>query len=175
LLKDEKDWKKFLKIIIAAAFLVILYGLPAGAIKGIIGPSFSLQTRFQGSLGNPDYIGQFMLFAIFFSLYLALKGISQNDKWIYGSWALLFFLTFLLSQTRGAFLGLLAGIFMVLIFLIFKARKKLKVTAAVILLFFIMAGGLFIVFRHSPFIKNLPIVGRFADIFLQSGAPRLWT
>ena len=75
------------------------------------------------------------------------------------------FLTFLLSQTRGAFLGLLAGIFMVLIFLIFKARKKLKVTAAVILLFFIMAGGLFIVFRHSPFIKNLPIVGRFADIF----------
>lgn len=169
LLKNENDWQKMLKCTLGAAFLVILYGLLAGNVQGFIGPSFSLSTRFQGSLGNPDYIGQYMMFAIFFALYLFLNSLTKSRRMWYGVCAVIFFLFFLLSQTRGAFLGFAAGVFMVLIYLAFKApRKKMKTVFAGVILLLIICLGLFIGFRHSPFIKNLPIVGRFSDISLQA-------
>ena len=182
LFKTKEDWKKMLKFMLAAAGTVIVYGLLAGA-NGFIGPAFSLGTRFQGSLGNPDYTGQFMIFTVCFSLYLMLhthaadiKSKILNAKSWYGFLAVLFFVVFLLSQTRGAFLGFAAAAVMVLIYLAFAwPKKKMKMVFAGILLLMVIGLGLFIDLRHSPFVKNLPVVGRFADISLQSGAARIWT
>lgn len=176
LLKNKEDWKKMLKFMLAAAGTVVFYGLMAGG-NGFIGPAFSLGTRFQGSLGNPDYTGQFMIFTVFFSLYLMLNTEhGKKHRYWYGFLALLFFVVFLLSQTRGAFLGFAAGAFMVLLYLAFKwPKKKIKMVFAGVLVLLVIGLGLFIDLRHSPFIKNLPVVGRFADISLQAGSARIWT
>ena len=179
LFKNKDDWQKMLKVMLLAAGLVVLYGFLAGSVQGFIGPAFSLTNRFQGSLGNPDYTGQFMVFTVFFALYLLINSDTQmrNAKsWWYGVLAIVFFFFFILSQTRGAFLGFGAGIIIALIYSAFRwPTKKIKGVLIGLLVFFIICGGLFIGFRHSSFIKNLPVVGRFADISISSGAARIWT
>ncbi|MCL4391846.1 O-antigen ligase family protein [Patescibacteria group bacterium] len=184
LLRNKEDWKKMLKFMLGAAATVVVYGLLAGT-AGFIGPSFALSTRFQGSLGNPDYTGQFMIFAVFFSLYLMLNASpgSSNTKYSilntrsrYGFLAILFFVVFILSETRGAFLGFAAGAAMVLVYLAFTwPKKRTKAVFIGVLALLVIGLGVFIDFRHSSFIKNLPVVGRFADISVQSGAARIWT
>ena len=176
LLRSKEDWKKMLKFMLGAAATVVVYGLLAGT-AGFIGPNFALSTRFQGSLGNPDYTGQFMIFTVFFSLYLMLNTEhgKKNRNW-YGLLAILFFVVFILSETRGAFLGFAAGAAMVLVYLAFTwPKKKTKAVFIGILALLVIGLGVFIDFRHSSFIKNLPVVGRFADISVQSGAARIWT
>ena len=64
-----------------AAGLMIAYGL--GAAMGIsffIGSN--LCSRFAGSLGNPAYIGTYMIFALFFTAILANKGNEEYKKWL---------------------------------------------------------------------------------------------
>lgn len=175
LLRDKDDWIAYLKVVLSATVLVIIYGLLAGRVANFVGPAFSFNTRFQGSLGNPDYIGQFMLFALFFALYLFFNVIKKHQVFFYAFFSLLFFVIFILSQTRGAFLGFVAGIFMTLIYLVFSyPSKKGKILSFVLLVLFLVGVGGFIYFRHHPFIKNLPVVGRFADISLKAGERRIW-
>jgi O-antigen ligase len=178
LLKNKSDWESFLKMNVLGGFLVIVYGLLAGQVAGFVGPAFSLHTRFQGSLGNPDYIGQYMLFLVFFALYLLLErsSFSKKASLIYGFWAILFFVTFIFSQTRGAFLGFTAAALVFLIYLIFNApKKKQRIIFTLLFLFIVIGIGAFISFRHSPFVKNLPVVGRFAEISLDSARGRILT
>lgn len=175
LLKNKEDWGRYLKTVLAASIFVIVYGILAGRVPGFVGPEFSLHTRFQGSLGNPDYIGQYMFFVVFFSLYLLLNAISKSQKILYSFLALIFFTAFIWSQTRGAFLGFIAGIFFVLVFLaVFWPQKKGKTLFIVLLSLYLIGIGLFIEFRHNDFVRSLPLIGRFADISLESGKTRIW-
>jgi len=175
LLRDKKDWFNFLKVVLFSGVIVIIYGILAGRVSMFIGPEFSIHTRFQGSLGNPDYIGQFMFFAVFFSLYLLFESVEKSSKIFYGFLAALFFSSFILSQTRGAFLGFVAGVFMIFVYLFFNSpNKKWKWFSLGALILFLLGVGSFVGFRHHPFVKNLPVIGRFADISLESGAARLW-
>ncbi len=178
LFKNKDDWQKMLKIMLIAAGLVVFYGFLAGSVQGFIGPSFSFANRFQGSLGNPDYMGQFMIFTVFFALYLLLNtNQARNTKsWWYGVLAVVFFFFFILSQTRGAFLGFGAGIIMTLIYLALKwPTKKIKSVLIGALILLVVCVALFINFRSSSLVKNLPIIGRFADISFQAGSTRIWT
>ncbi|MGC9046706.1 MAG: O-antigen ligase family protein [Minisyncoccia bacterium] len=176
LLKNSFDWLKMLNIILVAVFLVILYGLLINIVPGLVGPAFSFQNRFQGSLGNPDYIGQVMMFTMFFALYLSLASLEPKEKIMYILWAFLFLFFFVLSQTRGAFLGFVSGLGLFLLYLVFKSpSKKGKLISSILLIVAVLGVTTLIVFRHSPIVSKIPIVNRFADISLQSGAARIWT
>lgn len=92
LLKEREDWKWAMRLSLAAAALLILYGVFAQLgcasfnlesscwISRLISPyrtEFPPTTwgkltsaRFQGSLGNPSYVAPYLLFSLFYVLYL---------------------------------------------------------------------------------------------------------
>lgn len=194
LFRDWKDWKWGFLLAALAASLMILYGVfaqlgiaktfispYAGAAEGTIPTTFwglLTKTRFQGSLGNPAYVAPHIMFAMFFAIYLGLSQRWRNKKAQIATYTLLslfFLFFFILSQTKGAFLGLVAATFVFLGYLVFKmptVRKQL----VVIMLALAILGSVAYVFRDTPFIKSLP-GSRLLQITLgeRTIQTRLWT
>ena len=102
LFRDEKSWRKMLKILLLAAILAIVYGIlaslqyidvvynEAGSIisggwwyktfQVFVGPSLkNAHERVSGSFGNPAYLGTYMIFALFFTVILLLEKRANSD------------------------------------------------------------------------------------------------
>ncbi|MFA5084505.1 MAG: O-antigen ligase family protein [Candidatus Paceibacterota bacterium] len=161
LFRDEKSWRRMMAVFLWAAGLMIAYGLGAAmGISSFIGSGIC--ARFVGSLGNPAYVGTHMIFALFFTAILVNEGNARRKrwlKWLLGILLVIFFITLLFSQTRGALLGLGVGVIAGLVYLFFnlsKGRTKKIVLAAIIIL--IITGGLGFKYRRSidlmPFCKG---------------------
>jgi O-antigen ligase len=195
--REEKDWKKLFRFSLVAAVLMILYGLLAiSGAPGFIGPYAGggapagwwaqlLQGRFEGSLGNPAYVAPYLMFAMFFAAYLWIakrSGDGEQDgsrgkvrAWSFGILIAIFFLFFWLSQTRGAFLGLGAGVFALLVYLLFSKHRALKKWSAIALLVLVVVGGIGFAARNSSFVNKLP-GGRLLQISLSDSTAqtRFW-
>jgi len=194
LFKTKKDWTRLFIVSIIAAVGMIFYGIFSitspqtffgpytSLMQGTSTPGFwsmllNKSIRFQGSLGNPAYVAPYLMFIIFYALYLWLDkktGINLRSFW-YLFLILFFVLFFVLSQTRGAFLGLVAGIFAFFIYLILS-NKKLRKIGILSLIMLIILGGIVYLYRNSNFIQNLP-GSRFLQIDFQerTAQTRLWT
>ncbi len=205
LFRERKDWQKLFWVLIAAAVGMILYGIGAavfvvnpdtGAISnpfGFVGPYASSgklaaptfwgrlfnteANRFQGSLGNPAYVAPYLMFSIFYLLWLwfSARGKSLLRNISYGTLGIFFIIFFLLSRTRGTFVGLAAAVFLFLLVLAFeyqKFRKWLVLLIAVLTLVF----GSLVYYSNSDFVKKLP-ASRLFEIQLsdQTFQTRLWT
>lgn len=192
LFTEEKDWKNLFRCSLAAAGLMIGYGLLANyGVSGFIGPYAGsapptgwwhalIDGRFQGSLGNPAYVAPYLLFSMFYAAYLWIstrleKRATSFTNWGYGILLFIFFFFFILSQTRGAFLGLGAGIFALLLYFALTGSAKIrKWSAAVAIVLVILGVGLYSV-RNTTFVQNLP-EGRLLQISLSdaSAQTRVW-
>lgn len=194
LLKKETDWRAIFRVSLVAASLMILYGVFAnvGWFNGFISiyqggnvPSgfwarlTGGAARFQGSLGNPAYVAPYLMFAMFYAFYLWLSGKSDNNKWLrrlgYGLLIAIFLFFFVLSQTRGAFLGVGAAVFVYLAYLIIFGRVYRK-RAAIWLASVMLLGVALLAVRNLPAVKNIP-ESRLLEINLsdQTAKTRLWT
>ncbi len=129
--------------------------------------------RFQGALGNPAYVAPYLMFILFYVGYLWIKG-SWKKEWIkhsiFALLALVFLLFFVLSQTRGAFLGLVAAFGIFLIYFSIFSKKYRKYTIGFIV-FCVVIGGLLL---NHGYRKILPgSLARPVDGFLESplGSP----
>lgn len=134
--------------------------------QNFIGSSFHESGfRFAGSIGNPAYTATYLLFAFFFAAYLLLwskRPFRSLRSWVLIGFGVLFFAFFILAATRGAFLGLAAGVGAGSVYLI-VANKRLRpwLLAFGILLLAIM--GTLIRFKDTPAVRDLPF-GRIFDI-----------
>ncbi|TSC52038.1 MAG: Uncharacterized protein LiPW41_586 [Parcubacteria group bacterium LiPW_41] len=176
LLRDWKAWKKFFILFITASALVMLYGVGAGLdMNGFVGEKFSTNMRFAGSLGNPAYIGTYMLFAAAFALICAFRAVTKEEKrWffviaglaVFSSWA---------SQTRGAFLGLAAALFVSLLFVAYNNQKYKKYILGV-LGFLVVVSALLMTQRNNPTFQKIPGFRVFTiSLQEQTAQTRLWT
>ncbi len=148
--KDEESWKKMLIAAIWAMVLVIGYGVGAAlGIDKLFGEGFC--SRFSGSLGNPAYLGTYMLFAIFYAAYLLIGDWKTRRKWLWLALIAAFPIFLLLSQTRGAFLGLGVAIISGLLYLFFNssASKKVRLLSLFFAAVLIIGGSLAIKYRNS--------------------------
>ncbi len=192
LFKTERDWKTIFWISILSAIGVIFYGvLSAVPVTGFFGPYdqliyeqklgfwsvlFNKNMRFQGALGNPAYVAPYLMFIIFYALYLFFeKHINWKRGFFYGLSVLFFFVFFVLSQTRGAFLGLVAAIFTFFIYNIFS-NKQFRKWGIYGFIFIIIVLFLLFYFKNSEFIKSLP-GSRFLQIDFgeRTAQTRFWT
>ncbi|MEK7547114.1 MAG: hypothetical protein AAB536_02975 [Patescibacteria group bacterium] len=153
LFKEKKDWERLFWVSLAAAAAMIFYGIgaavflpnPDGSFSnpfGLVGPYSNASKltaptflerlfnteRFQGSLGNPAYVAPYLIFSIFYLLWLwfSEKNKSMPKNVSYGALGILFMVFFLLSKTRGAFLGLAGSVFVFLLILAFEYPKFRK-------------------------------------------------
>ena len=143
-------------------------------------------TRFQGSLGNPAYVAPYLLFLMGFTLILWILRNGQNHKedkkknslaskvlWI--GLLLIFLLFFILAQTRGAFLGLLIGTALAMIYSAIISRQTRHWVISLLAIGVILIGALF-VFRANPLIAQLPVSRLFEiNIFEFTAQTRFWT
>ncbi|MDR3582366.1 MAG: O-antigen ligase family protein [Candidatus Pacebacteria bacterium] len=193
LFTEEKEWKNIFKFSLVATGFMILYGILGNySVNGFIGPYAGggapttgwwhtlVDGRFQGSLGNPAYVNAYLLFSMFYVGYLwtaaKIAGtLKKYGAWLYGILlaALLFF--FVIGQTRGAFLGLAAGAFAAVIYIIFASKGKTRKWGAIALGILILLGvGIYEV-RNTKFVQSFP-EGRLLQIsFSDSTAQsRFW-
>lgn len=115
-------------------------------------PSF----RFAGSLGNPAYLGTYLIFVLFYAIYL----LADVSKAVYRSFLAglvgVFILFLFLSGTRGAFLGLAAGVIAGLLYLFFTlSDRRLRKIIFISVFILIILTSLGIIFQ-----KSIPVFSR---------------
>jgi O-antigen ligase len=189
---DEKEWKNLFRFSIISAVFMILYGIAGNySVPGFIGPYAGataptgwwnelIQGRFEGTLGNPAYVDPYLIFSMFFVAYLWVSSVLQKTitklkAWGYGALIVIFFIFFILGQTRGAFIGLIAGVFALVFYLVISSKGKVRKWGAIAFGILIVLGlGLYAV-RNKPFVENLP-EGRLLQLSLSDATAqtRLW-
>jgi hypothetical protein len=150
--QHEEDWKNIFKFSLVAACGMILYGVGAnlGVVSTFISPyaggtaptgwwHLLVEGRFEGSLGNPAYVDPYLIFSMFFAAYLWLSSkivgkMNALKAWGYAVLIVAFLFFFYLGETRGAFLGLAAGVFIFLCYLTFQESVFIRKLASTIIL-----------------------------------------
>jgi len=143
ILREKKDWLiLFNASIIASLFMLF------SAIGQVIEEGFN--TRVATTLGNSTFLGVYMLFNAFLSLFFLLRNkISFRGwySWVYGIIFVLQSAVVFQTGTRGSMLGLLGGVVLiaVLIALFNKENKIFRKTAFSLI-------GIVIIFVSSVFL-----------------------
>ncbi len=167
LFRTKQDWLKFIKFSIGVSLAVSLYALAQKLnMSFVVHPG---EGRLMSTLGNPTYVGAYLIFHIFFSLYFLFKQKASNWRWYYLGAVILEVFILLNTQTRGALLGLAAGIISWGILMAwFSRNNRLRQGAlAAVILFFVLAGA-FWALNDQAWVRNLPGIGRLADTSLES-------
>ena len=174
-LKTESDWKRLFLFSIFAGIALNLYGY--AQILGVEGVVSSGQGRMQGTLGNPAYVGAYLMFGMFYAAYLFISEKNKGLKVFLGLTFIMFVAGFLFAQTRGSLLGLIAGVFLGILYLIWKSPSgQFRKISLYVFLGLVLAGSLIFYFKDTPLIKNLPFSRIFEISLSESGAQtRFWT
>ncbi|MFZ2523611.1 MAG: hypothetical protein WAW92_04470, partial [Minisyncoccia bacterium] len=119
---STKDWKRYFDISISASVLMSFY-----AVYQLLGKAVINQggTRVDATFGNATYFAIYLVFHIFLSLYYLMH--SSNQKWqkyTYLGIAILESIILLYTATRGAILGLIGGLVVSALYLVWKDRQN---------------------------------------------------
>lgn len=166
ILKTEKLWERFFQTSLGVSAVIGVYGLLQLAGKLAIHQS---GVRLDATLGNSTYLAVYMMFHIFIAVMFALRETTAKGmRYVYGAVALLDLFVLYHTATRGAILGLLGGALFTSMLLVFWKRDNRlvrNVSIGIIALAIILVGSV-LVFRNSNFIKENPVLSRFATISL---------
>lgn len=192
LFQKEEDWRNMFKFSLGAAIGMCIYGFMANlGSSTLIGPYTGnklpqglwnklVSGRFEGSLGNPAYVAPYLMFSMFFAAYLWISSkiaghLTAAKAWVYGIAIAIFAFFFYASQTRGAFLGLVAGLFVLAIYLAFSSSRKTRKWSLVFLGILVVLGLGIYAIRNEPFVQNIP-GGRVLQISLSDSTAqtRFW-
>jgi len=169
LFRDIKYRDLFFNAFLGAAAALALYAWLSGI------DAITVAGRLEGTFGNPSYLGGFMLFAIGIALLRFAddfgRGLARQSvfgiqrKYIYAILAVLFLITMLATQTRGAYLGFAAGFAVFALAMLFSrgTAKKVRILLASLLLAGILSGLLVFVYRDTAAVQNTPVLSRFGD------------
>jgi O-antigen ligase len=187
LFTERKHVRLFMGFSIAAAVGVGLYGLFAaidptsfiGLYSGYADKPFLERLtidRFQGSLGNAAYVTSFFTFIMGYIVWLWSESSHRVRAAILSIFGLGFSLIFfLLSGTRGAFLGAVAGAGIAALYVAWRQVRYRRVVLAVLAALAVVFSGL-LVMRNHPVVTALPgsriLQIDFGQLTAQS---RLWT
>jgi hypothetical protein len=167
LLTDREHWKILMGTSLVAAAGVGLYGLgsaisttafigPYGGIEGGFFARLLSGQRFQGSLGNAAYVTPYFAFIAAYIGWLWSGARTRMKSALLAIPALLFSgVFFTLSATRGAFLGVMAGVGVAALFYAWRMPKYRRWILSLMLVGVIAFGGL-LALRNNPHIAKLP-------------------
>lgn len=127
---------KFLKVSLLSGFLVALYAIPehfgvSPSCIILIGDATAncwvqdVQARVFATLGQPNWLGAYLGMIIFPAMYFYLTAKKTLGKIFYGVMTIAMYMAFTFTFSRGATLGLLAGIGVFVIFYFNLVEKVL--------------------------------------------------
>lgn len=161
-------WRPYLNFHLAIGVLMAFYGVYQWAgIFTIVQDG----ARVNGTLGNAAYLGTYALFNAFLALFLmahtgATEVGARVRMVVYGAVAILQVFVLYHTATRGAMLGLIAGLglAMILVALFERERTTLRKGAIGVLIALVVLVGGFIALRDASFVRESPVLSRFASI-----------
>jgi O-antigen ligase len=165
----KKLWEYFLNYIVATSFIHAFYALLQFGGQAKVSMTAD---RIDGTFGNAIYLAGFMLLSLFISIYLWMQRSDKSwAKYFYGSAIILQIITIFLTGTRGAILGLGAGVFVALVsYVILEPKRKILRYG---LLSFLIVVALFVTvvfgFKDSALVQNTVALKRMSEISLESG------
>lgn len=164
---DDKWWRRFFVWQVVLAFLMYSYSLAQR-----VGASFTFEsgaTRVTGTLGNPAYVAAFALFYLFISLWLFWGSKKQWWRWFYLAMGVISLFILLLTQTRGAQLGLLVTFLFIAATLFFLEGYKNKslLTLAIIGVMVVALWVTAFIYKDSAWVKNNNYIYRTVSISLK--------
>ncbi len=172
MLNAEKLWKRFLNTSIGVSVLLALFG-----VAQLLGFFVINQggLRVDATFGNATYLAVYMLFHVFLTLYALSKW--NSPKWIrlvYSIAVLLQIVIIFYTATRGTILGLIGGLFLSGLVLVFfnKGHGNIRKIGVGVLAAVILVVGSFFFIKDTSFVQNNPVLTRVASISLSAGQTR---
>lgn len=163
MMRSEKLWKLFFHISLFVSLIISVYGLLQ--LTGSLGTHQG--SRLDATLGNSAYLAIYMIFHIFVALFYLFKT-KDWYKWLYVPVVILEIIILYYTATRGAILGFVGGLIVAaMLAALFSKDRKIKIAGVAALLSIIVLIAGFWLARNSSFIKNSPVLARFATISLK--------
>ncbi len=172
---EKKDYLNFFKLSILVASIVLFKEFYEFFITGLGRPN--------SFLGNPAFLGGYLLFPIFCSIVILTDRINLEKKSVRSInssssvWKYFSIITLILSvvgvfisQTRGSILGLVVGFILVLIYGVIKGKDislwkiNIRKFSIIILVSIFIFSALFISTRKNDIWQKVPGLGRVASI-----------
>lgn len=165
LLKNKSDWLNFIKFFLIVSLLASLYGLGQMTDSPFFISRVPPGARITGTLGNPIYLSNYLLFVYFFTFWILIKKLGSHIFW--GFTLILQTSVFFFACTRATTLALVSGIFIFLILKLISHIKKRAINKTfaaylVCLIVFTGIGLAFYLSQTNPFWRAVPCVSRFA-------------
>ena len=171
----KKDWMRVFKVYIVSAFILAFYGfIQSVGIEDGIPFAFEKKERAEGFVGNSAFLAVHMLFVMAFAGLIMVRS-KIKSAWWYVALAVIpvAFGTLLLTRTRGPFLGLGAGVVVMLAWLAIYGnrmqirsdiwKKRIRGAAAVLIICGIIGGAVFWTTRMHPVWQKIPGFDRLAQ------------
>lgn len=168
----REDWVKILRWAVGVSVLLSLYGLAQRA-----GATWTVEAgrdRISSRIGNPAYVGAYLLFQMGFAAYLLVRDWATKLRWLWLPALAILLVTFVLTLTRGAMLGLFAALPVVALAWLWFSRKPTEGAAQPSKKLRWIVGGaaalavalplLLVAFKNSAVVQSSSMLRRFADI-----------
>src|SRR3989344_631019 len=170
MLRSEGSWRGFWHVSLGAAFVASSY-----ALTHLLG-WFPMHQgdRPDSTLGNATYLAGYLLFHVFLAGFLFIRARQRSLRWVYGILGAFYAAIVYLTASRGAFLGLLAGLLVAAAITALWGRENrhARQWALGIIIGIAVLGGFFLAVRHTDFVRENHVLGRLASISLEEGKSR---
>lgn len=163
-LNTRTRWEQLFNTSIFASVMMSIYALFQEWGWAVINQGTD---RVDGKFGNATYLAIYLVFHIFICLYMLLDGTKPKwQKWTYGLVAILETIVLALTATRGAILGLIGGLVVAGILVLWKERENLFYRKIAYSLLSVMAALVIIFFgiRHTSFARDNFVLSRFTSL-----------
>ncbi|PIR69924.1 MAG: hypothetical protein COU47_00635 [Candidatus Niyogibacteria bacterium CG10_big_fil_rev_8_21_14_0_10_46_36] len=160
--QKRRDWFVLFGMSIAASVLLSFYGLLeyAGAVT-----TFADSDRVISTLGNPLYVAAYLTFHIFLLGYFFFYVRNTYLRVLFAALAFFELVIFFLTGSRGALVGIVAGLgAMVFVSMFMVKEKKKKLIIGLILITLALAPLGLGMLEDVSFVKNNSVLARFSRI-----------
>ncbi len=163
---EKKDWFRFWQLTAVGGIIVFIT-----EFTDFLGGAYR-----PGSLmDNPIFLAGYFLIVIFAGLLVWKSGKEEKNNlslWLGGIATMCSIIGMFITESRGAMLGMIIGVFVALLYFVFaesgNTKKNIffrKITIAIISCMIIF-GGIFVATRHSSFWIHVPGLNRVAQFSL---------
>jgi O-antigen ligase len=155
-LKSWDDWKKLLNWEVALSAIMAIVAMLQKLNPNLL--MFPAGDRVGGLVDNPIYMAAYQIFNLFFLALLFWRVPSKSARVWYAAFAVCDIIAFILAQSRGALVGLAAGILLFGLYIaLFSKGKKVKgIVFGGLLVLAVAYGGLYLA-RDTAFVKSTPL------------------
>ena len=171
-LSIERLWKKWWLAVIGVSAVVCAYG----ALQLLGAPGFDIHqggARVDATFGNAIYLAVYLMFAFFVTAWRAIEATGW-PRALLACLLVLQTIILIAASSRGAVIGLVAGIGVAAALWLFESLKDWKrmpgaKAAAMVLAMLLLAAGSFFLVRDSAFVRNEPALARLSTVFALEG------